>query len=518
MNMMKISLLSLAFFAVTANAQETYFLENEQSVEIAPFEVAEADTVRENDLFIPESLDANVDSLLTSWHIKYYTKRQENNLPQETIFTSDSAYVERLSRLPRIMELSYNPEVRRCIDLYVERRRSLVEYMLGLADFYFPMIEQTLDKYDLPIELKFLAIVESALNPVALSRAGASGLWQFMLPTGKMYGLEINSLIDERRDPIKSTDAACRYLRDMYKTYGDWNLVIAAYNCGPGNVNKAIRRSGGKTDYWSIYQHLPKETRSYVPLFIAANYVMNYYGEHNLFPVETSLPMSTDTLMIEKQLHLDQVAAVLNVDKDLLKSLNPQYKRDIIPGNSKPYVLRLPTTDVFSFVDMQDSIFAHRYEDLFPNRTYVVAGKGNTRSANQQSITHRVKKGETMNGIAHRYGVSNKQIRSWNGLTSNSLSAGKNLKIVVNNGGVAIAAPNAAIKPLVADAKQADSPVGSAQADQNQSFLKYKVRSGDSFYSISKKYQGTSAKELMQINNMSNASLKIGQIIKVPAV
>ena len=237
---------------------------------------------------IPESLDANVDSLLRTWHVQYFSKREDFcHDDDENVYFPDSVYIDRLSRLPSVIALPYNNIVRDCIDLYAERKRNLVRYMLGMADFYFPIIEQVLDEHGLPIELKYLAVVESALNPVALSRVGACGLWQFMLPTGKSYGLEINSLVDERRDPLKATEAACKYFKDMYAIYGDWNLVLASYNCGPGNVNKAIRRSGGKTDFWDIFPYLPKETRSYVPLFIAANYVMNYYCEHNICPMQT---------------------------------------------------------------------------------------------------------------------------------------------------------------------------------------------------------------------------------------
>lgn len=223
---------------------------------------------------LPESLDANVDSLLHSWHVQYFSQKDDYcHDDHDNVYYPDSVYAERLSRLPSVIDLPYNQVVRDCIDLYAGRKRDLVRYMLGMADFYFPIIEEVLDKHGLPLELKYLAVVESALNPVALSRVGAAGLWQFMLPTGKIYGLEINSLIDDRRDPRRATEAACAYFKDMYAIYGDWNLVMAAYNCGPGNVNKAIRRAGGKHDFWDIFRFLPRETRTYVPLFIAANQI-----------------------------------------------------------------------------------------------------------------------------------------------------------------------------------------------------------------------------------------------------
>lgn len=465
-------------------------------------------------VYIPESLEANSDSLLKSWHINYYTQKDKScNNTDQSSFISDEVYKERLSRLPHIMEMVYNDPVRNYIELYTERRRSLVQYMLGMADFYFPMIEQALDKYDLPIELKYLAVIESALNPTALSRAGASGLWQFMLPTGKIYDLEINSLIDERRDPVKSTYAACRYLKDMYNIYGDWNLVIAAYNCGPGNVNKAIKRSGGKKDYWAIYNYLPRETRSYVPLFIAANYVMNYYCEHDICPVKTDLPLSTDTVMIDKPLHLDQVASVLKIDKEQLQTLNPQYKKDIIPGNNfKPYSLRLPLTYSYAFIDATNDIYNYRSDEFFTNRATVRPGTSytnNTIKPNSSKVYHQVQKGETLAQIANEYGVTTIQIRHWNNLKSNKVVTGKRLIIYADNGGFAYKSNNNDEDKDKAT-NQSEKPLSS------QEYKKYKVKSGDSFYTIAKKYPGIEARELMKFNNMKSSNLKVGQIIKIP--
>ena len=322
--------------------------------------------------------------------------------------------------------------------MYAGRLRNQVSFMLSACNFYMPIFEEALDAYNLPLELKYLPIIESALNPSAVSRAGAGGLWQFMIGTGKMYGLESNSLVDDRRDPIKATWAAARYLKDLYDIYHDWNLVIAAYNCGPGTINKAIRRSGGETDYWSIYNYLPKEPRGYVPAFIAANYVMTYYCDHNICPMETNIPESTDTIQVNKNLHFQQIADLCNVPMDQIRSLNPQYKKEIIPGESKSYTLRLPQNAVSSFIDRQDTIYAHRAGELFKNRRTVAirddssASKRRGSSAKAGSGTptyYKIKNGDTLGAIAAKYGVRVKDLQNWNGLRGTNISAGKRLKI-----------------------------------------------------------------------------------------
>ncbi len=473
-----------------------------------------AHSSNEEPIFIPENFESNIDSLLNSWHVKYYTKRAGDCNSNKVVRANDSVYMQRLAALPRVINMTYNEQVRKCIDLYVERRSTLVEYMLGLADFYFPTIEKALDENNLPIELKYLVVVESAMNPTALSRAGASGLWQFMLPTGRIYGLEINSLIDERRDPVKSTYAACRYFKDMYEIYKDWDLVIASYNCGPGNVNKAIRRAGGKTNFWEIYQYLPRETRSYVPLFIAANYVMNYYNEHNICPVQTELPFSVDTVVISKQLHFDQVAEVLNVEKELLKALNPQYKRDLIPGNYKPCILTLPSVNAYSFVSLEDSIYSHRSEELLASTGSIKSGAGKER------ITHRVKSGETLVKIANQYGVTAAQVRKWNGLRSNRAGVGRKLILYVDNGGYALAQKNEDTESQPEEKTVTKKKMAKAEPviKDSGSYRKYKVRSGDSFYTISQRFPGVSPQDLMRINNVRSTRLQVGQIINIPAV
>lgn len=493
---------------------------------------------------IPESLDADVDSLLRTWHVQYFSKRDEFcHDDEENVSFPDSVYIDRLHRLPRVIPMPYNHIVRDCIDLYAERHRDLVRYMLGMADFYFPIIEQVLDKHNLPIELKYLAVVESALNPVALSRVGACGLWQFMLPTGKSYGLEINSLIDERRDPVKATEAACKYFEDMYAIYGDWNLVLASYNCGPGNVNKAIRRSGGKTDFWDIFPYLPKETRSYVPLFIAANYIMNYSCEHNLCPMQTSLPLATDTIMVTQMLHLQQVADVLKLDIAQLRALNPQYKRDIIPGNAAPSVLKLPAAETYTFIDKEDTVFTHRAEELLAQCIPVdpASGSGSrpgVRSTREQ-ITHTVKSGENIYTIANRYGVAAADVRKWNGLRSNRVARGKRLKLYIDNGGVRFASTaksssqastasagkgskasgSAAVALASGNSRSASkiaSSSGKASAGGGKGYVSYRVKSGDSLYSISRKYPGVTTALLQKTNGLSGTAIRPGQVLKIP--
>jgi membrane-bound lytic murein transglycosylase D len=459
------------------------------------------DHMEDETQFIPESWDMDLDSLMNAWHVQYFVDQTAHPGYSDAVTASDSVYADRLSKLNNIIELPYNETVGRCISLYVDRRRTIVEYMLGLESFYFPMFEQALDAHSLPLELKYLPIIESALNPTAFSRAGASGLWQFMIGTGKQYGLEVNSLIDERCDPLKATDAACRYLKTLYGIYGNWPLVLAAYNCGPGNVNKAIRRAGGRNDYWNIYPYLPKETRLYVPLFIAANYVMNYYANHQLYPVKTLLPMATDTVMVNQLVHFDQISEVLNIDKDLLRALNPQYKRDIIPGHSQPRAIRLPALQAYAFVEKESTIVGHRKDELLAGRTTSAS------NGNPEKIIHPVRKGETLLTIGSKYGVSAASLRKWNRLKSNRPPVGRKLTVYVNNGGFALAP-----KPA---SPAADAP---APPSASTEYAFYKVKPGDSFYSIARKYPGYSHKDLMKLNNATNTQLQTGQYIKVPKV
>ena len=491
----------------------------------------------ESNMAVPEAWDTNYDDLMNSWYIKIHNDRLNHSGYNENIPISDSIIMDRLSKLPNIIGLPYNQTVRNCINYYL-RNSDRVERMLGLETYYFPMIEEALDKYGLPLELKYLAVVESALNPIALSRVGASGLWQFMLPTGKGYGLIINSLVDERRDPIKSTDAACRYLKELYEIYGDWHLALAAYNYGSGNVNKAIRRANNQKDYWAIYNYLPRETREYVPFFIAANYIMNYYPYHQLYPAETSLPFSTDTIMVNNLIHFDQIAGVLQMEKETIRRLNPQYKQDIIPGNARPQILVLPAMQAYSYVEKENEIATFRVNELFANRTTVGSNTGT--SSRTERITHRVAAGgETLLSIANRYGVTATNIRSWNGLGSKitRVAGGRNLILHVDNGGVASAnrqtasstqrpattapprpATTTAPKPATNSTTTSNAP---ASRDPNRSLSsveteRYRVRTGDSYFTIAQKYPGFSHTDLMRLNNVTNATLRVGQFILVP--
>jgi membrane-bound lytic murein transglycosylase D len=306
----------------------------------------------------------DLDSLVSSWQIRMALG--DSGLMGQTISGEvihefpDSVYIDRLSRINTLFQLPYNNIIRNHIHVYTRRQPTSFSVILGLQDYYFPMIEDIFDSYGVPTELKYMAVIESALNPNAVSRVGATGLWQFMHSTGRMYGLIINSVVDERRDPVKATHAAARYLLDLHKTYNDWFLALSAYNCGPGNVNKAIARSGNKRDYWEIYNRLPRETRGYVPQYIAAMYAMNYHHKHNIVPAPLNLPVSRDTIVVNRDLHLRQIEAVTGLSYNELRALNPQYRTGLIPGKTRPSHITLPTSYLSEFIIMQDSIENYR--------------------------------------------------------------------------------------------------------------------------------------------------------------
>lgn len=391
---------------------------------------AGAGNIQDSAIVYPESMTEGLSDLLRNWQLDLSNAEIDCKRGQNITF-HDSVYLKRLYNLPTEMEVSFNSVVKQYIEMYAVRKREQVSYMLALGDYYFPMFEQVLDKYGLPLELKYLPVIESALNPVAVSRAGATGLWQFMLRTGKGYGLEVNSLVDERRDPYKSTEAAALYLKDLYAIYGDWNLVIAAYNCGPGNVNKAIARSGGKSDYWEIYSRLPRETRGYVPAFIAANYIMNHYADHNICPAHSSsLTVALDTVHVNERMHLAQIAGVLDIPLSELQRLNPQFRRDVIPGDFQAYSLVLPSEKMYAFIDKNDTIINYDKARYFTHRASTDSYLGATVSSvsgNTANVYYRVRKGDNLSTIAKRNGTTVAKIKSWNGLTSTRLSIGKQL-------------------------------------------------------------------------------------------
>lgn len=326
----------------------------------------------DEEIVLPEGLTMEEDSLLQLWQSKMYLYTDSTcQNPNYNPPYPEETYRERLRRMPCVMEMPWNPIVQRFIDRYTNRLRRSVSIMLASGNFYIPIFEEALDLYGLPLELKYLPVIESALDPFAVSPAGATGLWQFMLGTGKQYGLRVNSLVDERKDPIKATFAAAKYLRDLYKIYGDWSLVIAAYNCGPGKVNQAIHRANGSRDYWEIYPYLPRETRGYVPAFIAANYIMTYYCEHNICAMQTRMPMATDTIVVSRDLHFSQIADLCNISIEAIKALNPQYKTQVVPGDWEPSVLRLPLETLNTLIDYKDSVYNYRADELFKRRSSV---------------------------------------------------------------------------------------------------------------------------------------------------
>lgn len=407
---------------------------------------------KEETIDLPEAMNYEVDSLLNLYYSKTYLQQDEDcNYRDENRDYPKEVYIERLSRLPNVMEMPYNEIVQKFIDRYTGRLRHSVSYMLRASNFYIPIFEEALEAYGLPLELKYLPVIESALNPKATSHAGAAGLWQFMVATGKQYGLEINSLIDERRDPIKSSYAAAHYLKDLYNIFGDWSLVIAAYNCGPENINKAIHRADGQADYWKIYPYLPRETRGYVPAFIAANYVMNYYCEHNICPMRTTLPAKTDTVVVSKDVHLKQIADVCGIDIEELRTLNPQYRRDIVNGNNKPSVIRLPANATNTFIANEDSIYRYETDALLTRRSLVEVesskyttstsstrksyskSKSRKRKSSRRSRTRKksvtVRSGDTLSEIAERHHTTVKKLRQLNGIKGNNIRAGKKIRV-----------------------------------------------------------------------------------------
>ena len=394
--------------------------------------------------------------------------------------------------------ISYNPSLERVIKSFLLQKRGLMERMLTASQFYFPMFEETLDKYDLPLEIKYLAIVESALNPRAKSRVGATGLWQFMYSTGRLYGLDVSSYVDERSDPVLATEAACKYLARLYDIFGDWDLALAAYNSGPGNVNKAIRRSGGYQNYWNIRPNLPRETAGYVPAFQAVMYIFEYASEHGLNITRAERPyFETDTIWVKSTLTFDQISKFSGVPTEEIKMLNPSYKLDIIPKvTGKPYALRLPKRALGTFVTHEEAIYAYAQQEIAkqekPLPQLVQA---------EDRIRYKVRSGDYLGKIAQRYGVTVGQIKSWNGLKSNDLRVGQRLTIFPR-------------RPVTATAETVASNTSSSAAESDNPKV-HVVQKGDSLWTISKKYPGISVENLREWNGIRDNNLQPGTRLKL---
>ncbi len=392
---------------------------------------------------LPEGMQENTDSLLRSWNMqRYLLVDTTSQLANINPYFENAVYADRLQRIPSIMDMTYNDIVQKYIDQYTNRLRHSVSYILAASNFYIPIMEEALAFYKIPLELKYLPVIESAYNPRARSRAGAVGLWQFMPRTAVQYGLQINSLVDERCEPIKSSYAAAHYLKDLYTIFGDWTLVIAAYNCGPNNINKAIHRSGGERDFWKIYQNLPRETRGYVPAFIAANYIMNYYGEHNIQPYRARIPATTDTLLINNDVKMEQIATVCGIDIDEIKALNPQYQTTLIPGYRTTCTLRLPQDQLLKFIDLQDSVYAYGVTDepqvssqdmnvkeITEKTTVKKSSKSKSRSRSSSAKRITVRSGQTLGEIARRNHTTVAKLRSLNGIRGSNIRAGQKLRV-----------------------------------------------------------------------------------------
>lgn len=516
----------------------------------------------------PEDYTVEVsDSLLNIWYshkmasddeMEVYDMdsiRFESNVP-------DEVYIERIKKMNSFISLPYNEIVKNYIILYSEKMPTKMSHILGLCQYYMPIFEDIFNQYDIPQELKAMAVIESAMNPLAVSRAGAKGMWQFMYSTAKMYGLHIDSFVDERLDPVKSAEAAAQYLQDSYEIFGDWNLAIASYNCGAGNVNKAIRRSGGKRAFWDIWPYLPRETRGYVPAFVGALYTMTYYKEHGIRPEAVEIPAHIDTLKINKQLHLRQVADLTAAPLEELKNLNPQYRHEIIPGESREYILRIPYEYTNAFIEYEDSVYRHKAEEYFNPVTIKKIKDG----ADGERIVYRVKNGDYLGRIASRHRCTVAQIKRWNNLSSNNIRVGQ--RLVIYRGGTSSGSASASSAPAktqsssaapasggstytvksgdtlsgianrngvtVAQLKQwnglsgnnikvgqklkvkAGSTSQPAASSASGDYITYTVKSGDSFYSIAKNYSGVSAQNIMDFNGMTSSNLKPGMKIKIP--
>lgn len=485
------------------------------------------DTIILDSEIYSEKISADLDSLVNSWYVRMAIRDIPGDFINDSLGQElpDSIYKQRLSMIHSIIKLPYNSIIRNHIHVYTIKQRKNFSAMLGLRDYYFPMVEDIFDSYGLPTELKYMAIIESALNPNAVSRAGATGLWQFMYSTGRMYGLTINSLIDDRRDPVKATHAAAKYIKDLYKIYNDWILVIAAYNCGPGNVNKAIRRSGNRKDYWEIYYRLPRETRGYIPQYVAATYAVSYFAEHNIRPLPLNIPVSTDTIMINKDIHLNQISEVMGIPLGELRALNPQYRSGLVPGSAKPLSLTLPMNHLGDFIDLNDTIRNYK-PDLYLARINQTADP--SRSAyvpvdvkGKSKLIYTVKDGDNLGFISEWYRVGLSDLRYWNNIYRNTIRVGQKLAIYVDPSREEYYAKvdkmTFAEKQKMIGKMVPSSPVTAAlQPGPDGDFITYTVRYGDTIWDIAKKFENVSTTDLLTLNNISDpGKIKVGQVLKI---
>ena len=519
------------------------------TIHISTPSIIEKDSLKADIISIEQKLIRDYDSLLMSFYVRKSIE-DTTAVIGDSLFISDmnvdstiisydlndSIIIKQMSEMRVLFDISYNNIVKAFIKVYTGKKRELTETVLGLSDYYFPMFESELDAANLPLELKYLPVIESALNPRAVSRAGATGLWQFMYATGRYMGLEINSFVDERRDVAASTKAAIKYLKQLYAIYDDWVLALAAYNCGPGNVNKAIRRSGGSTNYWEIYYRLPRETRNYVPGFIAVMYTFEHYRDYNLTPKRITIPQPTDTIMVCRQLHLEQVADVLSAPLEQLRDLNPQYRRDIIPAQqNKSYPLRLPLEYATKFIDMEDSIYRHKDTVYFNPKILAAAPVEQSRysgappSKSHKALYYMVASGDNLGFIARWFDVKTDNLREWNNISRNMIRSGQKLLIYVpaskydyysefNHLDFASKQKRVGIAVSKQESVQTSQTTGSND-DPNAKYLYYTIKKGDTLWEIAKRYDGVTDSDLLQINGLSSGkSLQPGMQIKIKRI
>ena len=476
---------------------------------------AESEAKSSEPLAVEEYTTAVSDSLLSIYYIqKKIAQSEEDYYDMDSVrFQSnvpDSIYIERIRQMNSFITLPYNDIVKNYIIKYSEKMPTSIGKILGLCEYYMPIFQEIFNQYDMPEELRAMAVIESAMNPLAVSRAGAKGMWQFMYSTAKNYGLHIDSFVDERLDPIKSAHAAAQYLQDAYDIFGDWNLAIAAYNCGAGNVNKAIRRSGSRA-FWDIWPYLPRETRGYVPAFVGALYTMNYYKEHGIRPVSVETPAHVDTMHINKMLHLKQVSELTGAPLEDLKNLNPQYRHEIIPGNDRQYILRIPYIYTNSFIENEDSLYRHKSDVYFNPVTIKKIKDG----GDGERIVYRVKSGDYLGRIAINHGTTVAKIKMWNNLKTNDIRIGQ--RLIIYRGGKAPASTTTSKTTTQAKTQTATKPAAqpSKPIPADTSYVEYIVKDGESLYLIAKKFPGVSAQNIMDFNGIGS-NIKPGMKLKIP--